>query len=215
MADVFISYARQERDRAEQIKSKLDELKLDLFFDIESIDGGAAFPVVLTKALDGSRAVLACCSPYYFTRPWCMSEAHEGATRGILVPVILERFERTAPPLNLRGLNFLDLSDWSGGDDHEDWNRALLTLGKLVGRDLVPPTKDRPLVNRQTHRASQRERDLALLGLQVGSSSSEIKTAYRKLFFELHPDANRNWEKPEVADRFKAIGEAYERLRRL
>lgn len=143
MVDVFISYPRALRAKVEPIKAKLDALGLDCFFDIESIDGGAEFPAVITRAIDGSKAVLACCSPLYFTRPWCLSEAHEGLARGILVPVILEPFERTMPPLNLRDhrINFLDLSAWCGEDAHEDWNRTLLSLGKLVGRELAPSLK--------------------------------------------------------------------------
>lgn len=37
MVDVFISYPRKERARAERIKAKLEALKLDLFFDLEGI----------------------------------------------------------------------------------------------------------------------------------------------------------------------------------
>jgi hypothetical protein len=145
VVDVFISYPRRERDRAERIKGKLEALKLDIFFDIEGIDGGAVFPRVISNALDASKAIVCCWSPLYFTRPWCVMEAREGLARdgqpARILPVCLERFERTAPDVEFRSLNYFDLTNWSGEDEHEDWNRTLLTLGKLVGRELAPPLK--------------------------------------------------------------------------
>lgn len=145
MVDVFISYPRLERDRAERIKGKLEALKLDIFFDIEGIDGGAVFPRVISNALDASKAIVCCWSPLYFNRPWCVMEAREGLSRDSqsarILPVCLERFERTAPDVEFRSLNYFDLTNWSGEDEHEDWNRTLLTLGKLVGRELALPLK--------------------------------------------------------------------------
>ncbi len=145
MVDVFISYPRRERERAERIKAKLETLKLDIFFDIEGIDGGAVFPRVISNALDASKAIVCCWSPLYFTRPWCVMEAREGLARegqsARILPICLERFDRTAPDVEFRSLNYFDLTNWSGEDEHEDWNRTLLTLGKLVGRDLAGPLK--------------------------------------------------------------------------
>ena len=141
MVDVFISYPRSSRDKAEAIMLELDALGLDCFFDMENIDGGANFPDVIDRALRDSKAVLCCWSPLYFERPWCMIECRDALARNSMVPVAVEPFEALAPPADLRQVNWFDLCDWTGEDEHEGWSQTLHSLGKLVGRNLAPSLK--------------------------------------------------------------------------
>lgn len=54
------------------------------------------------------------------------------------------------------------------------------------------------------------ERDYyELLGVERGAGDTEIKSAFRKLARELHPDVS---DAPDAADRFKEVAEAYEVL---
>lgn len=50
----------------------------------------------------------------------------------------------------------------------------------------------------------------AILGLARGASEKDIKSAYRKLAKELHPD--RNKDNPKAADRFSEVTRAYDLL---
>lgn len=50
----------------------------------------------------------------------------------------------------------------------------------------------------------------AVLGVPRGASEKDIKSAYRKLAKELHPDANR--DNPKAADRFSEVTGAYDLL---
>ena len=137
MIDVFISYSRSPRSVVEPIKYKLDALGLSCFFDMHQIDGGAVFPDVIDKALRNSKVVLCCWSPEYFGGQWSMIECRDAIARGIIVPVAIKRFEQFAPPADLRQINWFDLVDWNGDDNHEEWVRTLRNLSRFVGRDLV------------------------------------------------------------------------------
>ena len=50
----------------------------------------------------------------------------------------------------------------------------------------------------------------AILGVSRGASEAEIKSAYRKLAKELHPD--RNKDNPQAAERFSTVTRAYDLL---
>ena len=52
-----------------------------------------------------------------------------------------------------------------------------------------------------------RKESYAALGLQEGADLAEVKRAYRKLAFSLHPDLNPNV--PDAAKRFQRLNEAY------
>lgn len=140
MIDVFISYSRANRAKAEAVRLKLEAFSLDYYFDLEKTDGGANFPDVIDRALRDSKAVLCCWSPAYFASSWCMIECRDGLARGKLVPVAVEPFDMFAPPADLRQINWFDLVGWNGENDHENWRRTWRSLGKLVGRDDASPS---------------------------------------------------------------------------
>ena len=49
----------------------------------------------------------------------------------------------------------------------------------------------------------------ALLGVDPGATTAQIKSAYRKLAKHYHPDIN---DSPDAAERFREITEAYDTL---
>ncbi|HLI67196.1 MAG TPA: toll/interleukin-1 receptor domain-containing protein [Caulobacteraceae bacterium] len=144
MVDVFISYPRVSRERAERLRQGLEAKGLTVFFDVDGIDGGAEFPIVIDKAVKSAQAVLGCWSPIAFTRSWVLQECRVGRARGVLVPVAIEPFDSMEVPTEFFGINYFDLSDWTGQADHPGWRLALRSIGRLVGRDLLAPTPEAP-----------------------------------------------------------------------
>jgi hypothetical protein len=150
LVDIFISYARSQRALAEPIKERLEALGYDVFFDIEGIDGGADFPEVIDRALRKSKVVLACWSPTYFTRKWCLIEARIGVERNIIVPIAVESFAKDAPPADLRFINYFDVT----GRDPEAWALTLRTIQRKLAQpesssahEPLPPQAGTPQTN--------------------------------------------------------------------
>lgn len=56
------------------------------------------------------------------------------------------------------------------------------------------------------HRARRRKEYCAVLGVRLDASDEELKTAYRKLALQYHPDRNKE---AGAEERFKQINEAY------
>lgn len=135
--DVFISYPRTQREKAEIIREKLEALGLGVFYDLHDIDGGEEFPDIIDKHLRSCKAVLACWSPLYFERRWCLLECRIGLKRRVLVPVAIEQFSEDAPPADLQFVNVFDLTDWHGQDEHEGWQNTLRSLSRHLGQNLV------------------------------------------------------------------------------
>jgi formylglycine-generating enzyme required for sulfatase activity len=140
LVDVFISYPRAERGKVEPIRERLAALGLKVFFDIEGIDGGDTFPDVIDRALKSAKAVLGVWSPRAFQSKWCMIECRVGATRGVLVPVAMERFSELDMKSDFMTTNYFDLTDFCGDEHHEGWQRTLRSLSRYTGRALVGTT---------------------------------------------------------------------------
>jgi hypothetical protein len=96
MADVFISYARSDRERVAPLVAAIQAQGWTVWWDPE-IDPGQEFDRLIAAELKAAAAVLVVWTPDSVTSRWVRGEAREGADRGILVPV---RFEAASLPID-------------------------------------------------------------------------------------------------------------------
>ncbi|KAJ6708721.1 DNAJ DOMAIN (PROKARYOTIC HEAT SHOCK PROTEIN)-RELATED [Salix koriyanagi] len=73
---------------------------------------------------------------------------------------------------------------------------------------LPPPRDPRHTLQRQHQPSSLYE----VLGIQMGATCQEIKTAYRRLARTLHPDVAASGQREDTAYEFMRVHEAYETL---
>lgn len=130
MADVFISYKREERHRVERIARALQELGLSVWFDA-SLEGGGSFSAQINREVRAAKAVLVCWTPAAAHSEWVVGEAEIGRTRGVLAPAFLAPSD-LPPPFNT--IHAFDLEQWRGGHGEDDWLALLDRLGPLTGR---------------------------------------------------------------------------------
>ncbi len=134
MVDVFISYARTERERAEEIKSAIEGLGLTIFFDVDGLDGGDVFPDVLDREVKSAGCVLGIWSPHALSRPWIKTECLIGKDRRVLIPVLVEPVNSLDVPAAFYGVQSIDLTDFSGDLTHPGWIKLVRALARTLRR---------------------------------------------------------------------------------
>lgn len=135
MADVFISYNHEERERISTLLSSLQSLGLSVWFDAR-IQTGETFDEVIEAELEKAKAILVCWSEKSARSKWVRSEAAIADNQRMLVPCFIEKC-KLPPPFNLA--QAADLTDWSGSVDHPGWSSVLERIGSLVKRPGLLP----------------------------------------------------------------------------
>jgi hypothetical protein len=130
MSKIFISYSEADRRLIEPIAKALQDLALDVFYDVR-IPTGDSFDEVIATELDKAMAMLVCWSPHAVESKWVRSEAAYGDDQGILVACFVETC-KLRPPYNI--VQTENLASWSGAPNHVGWSKLIARIGDLVGR---------------------------------------------------------------------------------
>ncbi|MCZ6854420.1 MAG: TIR domain-containing protein [Gammaproteobacteria bacterium] len=133
MADVFISYASEDRSLVQPLVKSVEAQGYSVWWD-RDIDPGANFEDVIEAQLTSARIVVVVWSANSVRSSWVHSEAMEGLERGVLVPVILERARL---PLAFRHINTVDLHGWNGSSESPELNRFTQVLAKLMAGETL------------------------------------------------------------------------------
>jgi hypothetical protein len=128
MSDIFISYARADKEKAELLANAFSQKGCSVWWDRE-IPPGKSFDEVIENALNSARCVIVLWSKDSVSSRWVKTEAAEGAARGILVPALIDN----APiPLEFKRIEAADLSDWQGDFSHREFDQLLRTVAGMV-----------------------------------------------------------------------------------
>lgn len=130
MADVFISYKREERTDVEAVARALRALMLDVWFDA-SLDPGSSFDEEINREVRTARCVLVMWSPGAIASDWVRAEASIGKARDVLVSAFLRPCE-LYPPFNLIHTERLD--GFTGDARHPGWRKVVDSIGRKIGR---------------------------------------------------------------------------------
>ena len=131
MADIFISYAHEDRARIEPLARALQADGYDVWWDREKESGlkpGDDFDMVIEEQLETAVCVIVGWSGNSRTSRYVRDEARDALERGVLVPVFLEQVK---PPLGFRSLHTEDFGNWQGDLTAENWQRLTLQTKAL------------------------------------------------------------------------------------
>ena len=149
MADVFVSYARADRDRVAPLVAAIVAKGWSVWWDPE-ITPGQEFDDQIDAEIDAAKAVMVVWTPNSVGSRWVRGEAREAADRGILVPV---RFDNARLPMDVRAIHTTDLDDWAEDPSSPPAREFLHALGAMIARAPtkavstapgVTPTADKP-----------------------------------------------------------------------
>ncbi len=133
--DVFISYARTDRDKVEKIARALTQQGLHVWWD-PKIKTGAGFREEIADALTNTRSVLVVWSRDSVGSRFVCDEADEGAARGILYPALIDNVDI---PLGFRQIQTADLTHWRGNMN----DPALKAFVKTIVGNISPTASRR------------------------------------------------------------------------
>ena len=131
MADIFISYSREDREWVAKLADALQAEGYSVWWDWDLLVGKRYRETIETE-LQACKATVVVWSQHSVHSDFVRDEAEEGQQRNILVPLLKESVR---PPAGFRQLQTADFSTWTGGTAHAEYQRMIRGLSHLIGRD--------------------------------------------------------------------------------
>ena len=135
MSDIFLSYAREDREIAERLATAFADRGWSVWWD-QKLEIGVSFDRPTEEALARAACVVVLWSRASVSSDWVKSEATEARERHVLLPVLIEDVKQ---PLEFRRLQTGTLIGWSGKGPHEGFERLVSDVATRL-RKPVPRT---------------------------------------------------------------------------
>ena len=144
MADIFLSYAREDIKKAELLASALESQGWTVFWDRTSLLAGQEFEAIIEQAIQQAGCMIVAWSEASKQSDWVRGEASIGRERNILVPIL---FEPAKPPIAFRTLHTENLAGWEGDTDEPDFLKLCQAINNCIkpktaaNTDSTPPNQ--------------------------------------------------------------------------
>ena len=134
VADIFISYSRQDRPRVAPLVAALQAEGWTVWWDPE-ISPGEEFDALISRELDEAKALIVVWTPKSVDSRWVRGEARDAADRGVLFPV---RFEAARLPIDFRAVHTTDLDEWREDPQSASFRSLCKALATRLGTPEQP-----------------------------------------------------------------------------
>src|SRR3990167_5323441 len=130
MADVFVSYSRNDLVRVEMLIRALEAHGISMWWD-RSLEQGVGFASLIRQEIAKDKSVIVCWSESAAKSEWVQSEADEARHHAKYLGVLIVSC-RAPPPFN--SLNNANLQSWDGTADDRQLLALLRKVGEQIGR---------------------------------------------------------------------------------
>jgi hypothetical protein len=131
MVDVFLSYSRKDKDVVARLARAIEDEGYDVWWDAE-LPPHQSYGDVITGKITEAKAAIVVWSDSAAASEWVRAEADMARNQRKLVQTALGDI---MPPLPFNQIQYADIGDWQGEDDHPSWRKVKASLADLCGRD--------------------------------------------------------------------------------
>ena len=129
MADVFVSYAREDEPQSKLVTDALRKRGRSVWRD-EDLPAHRPYAEVIQERLRSAKAVVVLWSAEACKSQWVRAEADEARSAGTLVQASLDG---TIPPLPFNQIQCADLKDWNANNESAGWRKLVASVDALAG----------------------------------------------------------------------------------
>jgi hypothetical protein len=147
MTDVFLSYAREDRERALILANALETQGWSVWWD-RKIVAGETFDETIEEQLATARSVVVLWSEHSIGSEWVRNEAAAASERDVLVPALLDNVKQ---PLEFRRRHAADLTRWTGDPRDVAFQGLVEGIAAKTGTPRRPLSTP-PVIQRAGHR---------------------------------------------------------------
>jgi len=163
VADIFISYASEDRDRVAPVADILESNGWTVWWD-RRLNAGTSFDREIEREIDAANCVLVVWSKFSIESDWVRTEAEEGLSRGALVPILIDPVR---PPLAFRRIQAQDVS---GGLNEETQTDLVNAVARVAG------VADEPTAAKEYDEVADHEQEIRYTTSEDGNRIAWART---------------------------------------
>ncbi len=142
MVDVFISYSRRDQAMVAMLARAVEAAGYEVWWDAE-LPPHQSYGDVITEKIANTKAAIVVWSTSAVKSEWVRAEADMARNQRKLIQTALDN---VTPPLPFNQIQYAEMGDWRGEDDHPAWRKVKLSLAELCGQPGNPAASTRPIV---------------------------------------------------------------------
>lgn len=167
MAQVFLSYSREDRDRVKPLVAALETENISVWWDRDLVPGDS-FEETIDSEIRQAECIVVVWSDHSVNSQWVKNEALEGLDRKILVPL---RLDDVRIPVAFKQTQGADFTRWPETVDEEEYRKFLnVILTKLNQDACATDLKGLQTMKPRGRSRFRRKRDWVLPGVIVAAA---------------------------------------------